>query len=286
MTPAERNELKDKMSASFSFSEVKDLCFSLGIDPDSVPGETKPDKIRELILMCERRGREDELAQVVEAKIKGNVGTSQTSRPAQTSSQTNPDKKIIILFLAANPKDTPQLRLDEEVRTIDDKLRLAQFRDKFDIKQQWATRPSDILDAMLRYKPDIVHFSGHGSKGGELIFENVSGQSQPVSAEALGALFAARKGVRCVVMNACYADAHASAITKSVDCVVGMTRAVSDAAAINFASGFYRSLGEGLNAQEAFDLGKVQIMLDGGDEQKTPHLRTRKGVDASEVKFS
>lgn len=284
MTPAERTELKDKMTASFSFSEVKDLCFSLGIDSDSVPGETKPDKIRELILMCERRGRVDELVSAVNSQIKKVSGAKPANDAPQPSAKSDPNKKITILFLAANPKDTPQLRLDEEVRTIDEKLRQASLREKFDLKSHWAVRTTDIIDAMLRHAPDIVHFAGHGTKG-DLVFENKAGLSQPVSPEALAMLFEAAEGVRCVVMNACYSDLHADSVTKVVDCVMGMRAPISDEAALSFASGFYRSLGDGKTVQRAFNFGKAQIMLDGGDEQKTPHLRTRKGVDANDVRF-
>ncbi len=139
---------------------------------------------------------------------------------------------------------------------------------------------------MRRYKPDIVHFSGHGSADGALIFEDASGAAKPVSAEAVGEMFRVLKGVRCVVMNACWSDTHATQIAKSVDCVIGMSRSVSDAAAIGFAAGFYGSLGDGKSVGEAFDLGKVQIMLDGGDEQKTPRLKPRSGVDPASVTFA
>ncbi len=285
MTPAERNELKDKMITSFSFSEVKDLCFSLGIDPDSVPGETKPDKIRELILMCERRGREDELIKAVNAQKEKLAKQIGAGNPGQNLAPDNPNKKITILFLAANPTGTKKLQLDDEVRTIDEKLQQGQYRDNFDLKSHWAVRTGDIIDALLRHKPDIVHFAGHGDDG-DLIFENnKTGKPQLVSPEALSATFEAAEGVRCVVMNACYSDMHADAITKSVDCVVGMKYPISDEAAMSFASGFYRGVGEGKNINKALNFGKAQIMLDGGDEQKTPHLRTRKGVDANEVKF-
>ena len=54
------------------------------------------------------------------------------------------DRPIKILFFAANPKDTSQLRLDEEMRAIDQAIRQAEFRDKFDIKQQWAARVVDL----------------------------------------------------------------------------------------------------------------------------------------------
>ena len=181
-----------------------------------------------------------------------------------------PAKKITILFLAANPKSTDRLRLDEEVRTIDERLRLAQYRDKFNLQEQWAVRTGDILDAMLRYQPDIVHFSGHGSTDGALIFEDASGAAKPVSAAALGALFEALEGVRCVVMNACWSATHAGQIAEYVDCVVGMSRSVSDAAGVSFAAGFYRGLGDRKSVAAALKLGKAQIMLDGSDEQKTP----------------
>jgi len=38
---------------------------------------------------------------------------------------------IKILFLAANPKYTDRLRLDEDVRAIKERLRLADLRDPF-----------------------------------------------------------------------------------------------------------------------------------------------------------
>jgi len=79
-------------------------------------------------------------------------------------------------------------------------------------------------------------------------------------------------------MNACWSNTHATQIAKDVDCVIGMARSVSDDAAIGFAAGFYRSLGEGKSVGKAFELGKVQIMLDGGSEQSTPRLKARSAI--------
>jgi len=301
LTQPQLVELNSKMNQVFSQGDVESLCFDLGIDFDSLPGQGKAAKIRELVAFCQRRGRDDELLAKVQAERPhvvwpgapaaqptvsqaGGVATSPNLPPPPPPPA--PAKKITILFLAANPKDQDPLRLGEEVRTIDEQLRLAQHRDRFNLEQQWAVRTGDILAAMRRYKPDIVHFSGHGSAGGNLIFEDVSGATKEVSAAALGEMFRVLKGVRCVVMNACWSDKHAGAIAKSVDCVIGMSRAVSDAAAMGFAAGFYGSLGDGLSVGEAFDQGKLQIMLDGGDEQKTPRLKSRAGVAAETVKFA
>lgn len=108
-----------------------------------------------------------------------------------------------ILFLAANPKDTDQLELNVEFRSIDEKLRLAEFRDMFDLRTQWAVRVTDLQGALLRYTPHIVHFSGHGSPTSEIILADNVGNSQPVSPEALRSLFSTlRDNIRCVVLNA------------------------------------------------------------------------------------
>jgi len=133
-------------------------------------------------------------------------------------------KTIKILFLAANPKDTPRVRLDEEIRGIREALLRSEFRDKFDIEQEWAVRVSDLQSYLLQHKPDIVHFSGHGSKDNtensqpdsvraisfskhgnelsEIILEDNAGNSQPVSTRALSQLFSVLKdNIRCVVLN-------------------------------------------------------------------------------------
>jgi hypothetical protein len=75
-----------------------------------------------------------------------------------------------ILFLAANPKGTSPLRLDEEVRDIQEGLQRAVNRDQFSLYSRWAVRPRDIHRAMLDIKPQIVHFSGHGAGSSGLVF--------------------------------------------------------------------------------------------------------------------
>ena len=61
-----------------------------------------------------------------------------------------------------------------------------------------------------------------------------------------------------------------------------MDRAVEDNAAIDFASGFYRSLGDGMSAQEAFDLGKAQVLMNNRNAQ-APQLRVMAGRNANEI---
>lgn len=180
---------------------------------------------------------------------------------------------IKILFLAANPSDTTRLRLAEEFRSIDQALRGAEFRDMFDLQQHGAVRVTDLQDCLLRHTPDIVHFSGHGSKRSEIFLEDQLGESHPVPVPALSKLFSVFKdNIRCVVLNACYSEEQARAMSEHIDCVVGMSKAIGDLSAISFATAFYRALGYGRDVKAAFDLGCVEIHLEDLNEQDTPQL--------------
>ena len=181
-----------------------------------------------------------------------------------------------ILFLAANPKGTPPTRLDEEIRTIEERIRLAEMRDLFDVKYQLALRTTDLHRALLQHKPEIVHFAGLGTVSGEILLEDVAGESFPVSAASIGRLFSILKdNVRCVVINARYAETQAHAIAKHVDCVIGMSRMVGDAAAaICFAAAFYQALGFGRTIRTAFDLACNQLELEGRNGDVSPVLLT------------
>lgn len=179
----------------------------------------------------------------------------------------------VILFLAANPFGTNRVEFDREFREIDKALRTTEFRDMFDIRWFGAVRPSDLQGYLRRYKPNIVHFSGHGNQSGSIVLEDRAGISHAVPIEALSKLFSLLKGsIRCVVLNACYTEPQAQAIAKHVDCVIGMSNAIQDEAAISFATCFYEALGCGDNIQSAFELGCNQINLEDLKDQDKPRL--------------
>lgn len=180
---------------------------------------------------------------------------------------------IKILFLAANPTNTAWLRVGEESRAIDEALRKSEFRAAFQIEKQFAVRVGDLSELLLRHQPDIVHFSGHGTNQSEIILENASGESHFVSARALSRLFSVlTEKIRCVVLNACYSKEQAEAIAQHIDCVVGMSDEIDDAASISFSAAFYQALGYGQDVKKAFDLGRLQIDLENLDEQDIPRL--------------
>jgi hypothetical protein len=193
-------------------------------------------------------------------------------------------EKIKALFLAANPTTTPRLGLDEEIRAITEKIRASEYRDSVQLISAWAVRPDDLLQTLNEHKPQIVHFSGHGSQTGQLILLDKNGNPKSVSSEAIQALFRTLKdNVRIVVLNACHSHLQAKAVVEVIDCVIGMRTAISDQAAITFAASFYRAIGFGHSIQQAVEQGRTALLLEGIPEENTPELLTRVGIDPSEV---
>jgi hypothetical protein len=193
-----------------------------------------------------------------------------------TDEKSRMQPSISILFLAADPTNASRLRLGEEFREIQEKLKLAKLRDNFRLElPQLSVRPADISQAMLDIEPQIVHFSGHGTSTGALCFENQAGQTHLVQPQAIAALFEQfAHQVNCVVLNACFSDVQAEAIAQHIEYVIGMNQEIGDKAAIAFAIGFYQALGAGRTVEEAYKLGCVQIRLQGIAEYLTPVIKS------------
>lgn len=182
-----------------------------------------------------------------------------------------------ILLLSANPTNTSNLRLDEEMREIEAGLQRAKGREKFEIISKWAIRTEDLRRALLDNEPQIVHFSGHGAGNQGLALENNSGKMQLVSASSLARLFKLFPKIECVVLNACYSEVQAKAIHQHIDYVIGMNKSIGDKAAIKFAVGFYDALGAGRTIEDGFEFGCTSIDLESIPESSTPVLKSRKG---------
>jgi hypothetical protein len=180
--------------------------------------------------------------------------------------------KTSILVLAANPKDTPSLRLNEEVREIQSGLQRNR-RKSFYVRQDLAARPRDVRRSLLEHRPLIVHFCGHGIGEEGLLLEDDHGSSQLVSTDAIAGLFELFcNQVKCVVLNACFSESQARAIVSHVEFVVGMSREIGDRAAIEFAMGFYDAIAAGESYEIAFRFGCNAIELAGLYGHRIPVL--------------
>lgn len=192
--------------------------------------------------------------------------------------------RVKALLLAANPIKKNKLALDEEIRAITTKLRAAEYRDCVELISAQAVRPDDLSQLLLQHKPHIVHFSGHGNEAGDIILADDRGKPKPLNPRALTTLIGILKdNIRVVILNACYSEGLAEALTQVVDCAVGMSTAVHDNSAIVFAAAFYRAIGFGRSVQTAFDLGVQAVLAEGLPGEDTPQLKTKHGIRAADV---
>jgi hypothetical protein len=209
--------------------------------------------------------------QHVEATHMVRVGRSQPAGPYMMK----------VLFLAASPPNMPPIRIDEEIREIQQEIRLGRQRDRIQLETRWAVRPRDISRALLEVEPHVVHFAGHGG-GGEESFaaEDEYGNASVVPVGGLVELFeVARENVECVLVNACSTERLARGLSSVIRCVVGMRQPVGDRSAIRFSIGFYQALSAGRPVEDAFRLGRAQMMMapDSESDPLAPLLLCRNG---------
>jgi hypothetical protein len=215
-------------------------------------------------------------------------------------------QKHVILFLAANPSGMNSLALDQECRAVQQELRLStDGRFDFRLESRWAASIDDLGRHLLELDPTVIHFSGHGGGSQGLFFQAEDGAPQIVSARALQQIIESTAcNARVAVLNACYSIEQAYALRCTVDCVVGMTSAISDVAARSFAVAFYRVLGYRRSVGNAFSHAVAILRAKGHLHESdtwlsrdikpgvfnasdtnscTPQCLTRDGVDAYKI---
>lgn len=212
--------------------------------------------------------------------------SSELAKQAQLHSEMNRNplvlnlpEKIRVLFLAANPLDQDQLRLDEEIRAITEKIRMADYRDSVELISRWAVRSSDVLQALNEHTPHIIHFSGHGARN-SIAFVDPSGNTKLVSADAIVQVInSASDNVQLVLFNSCFSSTQAQATTQHVPFAIGKRAEIGDEAARLFAAQFYSAIGFGRSVKNSFDQAIAALLAEGIHEENTPILFCKEGFD-------
>lgn len=205
------------------------------------------------------------------------------------------DNRKVILFLASNPSETSKLQLEKEFVRIFNGIQ--EGSKDLKLVSEWAITPSDLQQAILKHRPNIIHFAGHGAsekqgngsdrdilfEGGNsngILLQDASGRPQLVRTNALD-LFETMKdlngmNIEVVILNACHQDEQARAISQHVPYVIGTNDTIDDNAAIEFSTGFYRGLSNrNGDINFAFRLAKNNIMLQGLEDSMVPVMYSK-----------
>ena len=167
---------------------------------------------------------------------------------------------ITILFVKANPAGTGWVDTDIELRELKRKLGRGKYHDRFRVEPLPAARVEDLDEALRRHNPYILHFSGHGTRDGELIFQGADdAESQPLAAEDLAEKLRVHQKeadppVCLVVLAGCDTAAIAKRLARHVDCAIGLDDSVKDRTVARFLTpSLYAALADGRSVANAVE---------------------------------
>lgn len=200
-------------------------------------------------------------------------------------------EQVRILFVAANPSDTGRLQLTEEMHQVQERLLRSQNGARFALFIQPELRANQLASALMRHRPHIIHFSGHGTKSGALMLvdPHQTATRRPLELSALRELLhILGENLFCVVLNACYtgiSESQGLALADTAGAVIGMTDAVDDQSAIEFSASFYEALAFGRSVQDALELGKTAVDATGQPGAQFPRLFHRPAIKPRELRL-
>lgn len=180
---------------------------------------------------------------------------------------------VRVLLLWTNPSDSDVLQLNAESQRIVARLQNSAEPNAFQIRVVESVRPEQLLDLCNEYQPKLIHFGGHGTASGDLLFESEHGLSHAVSPEALAAaLENSADTTQIVLLNACHSFIPAARLAQFIPFVVAMRAAIADEAALVFAEAFYAALACQRSIPNAFAQGVAALRLAGLPDHDLPLL--------------
>ncbi len=203
--------------------------------------------------------------------------------------------KINILFIASNPDieftdddgntiQQQKLKLEKEAREIHESIQKSLKRDSISFETRWAARVTDLIQFINEVNPTILHFSGHGTSDGKLVFQDNNDKPKLLNMETLVELInASSDSLRLVVLNNCYSSLISEKIIDNIEASIGMNNSIGDDAAIVFASQLYSSIGFGLSLEKSYQQAIVALKLYDIPEDETPKLFVSDGIEAKEI---
>lgn len=196
-----------------------------------------------------------------------------------------PEKLRVLLLGAASAGD---LRIGREQQRIRAAVQSATHRDLIELEAHPAATVDVFLDALPRFRPHIVHFSGHSAQ--DLIAfekdEDRRHESAIVSAGAFArAIAAVDDKPLLVLLNSCHSAAQTGNLVDTVPFAIGMSDSIGDVDAITYAARFYAAIAEGQSVQSAHMISQAAVEMNGLPGHDLPTLACAPNVDPAATKL-
>lgn len=196
-----------------------------------------------------------------------------------------------LLAIIASPTEWEPLQVEDEWKNLQDALKPLVDEGRLTLTRLNPPTLNQLQSMLRREEYHIVHFIGHGefdktTQQGTLIFENADRAPRVVRDDQVATLFNDTKSLRLVLLNACdsartdagnpFAGVAPRLVQRGVPAVLAMQFPISDPAAINLSTEFYRTLADGYPVDAAMNEARRAIYLDNNPlEWGTPVLLMR-----------
>jgi hypothetical protein len=212
---------------------------------------------------------------------------SQTEADVAELREMRPPKveRLRILMLAASSEG--DLRVGREQSRIRAAVESAHHRDLIEFEAKTSATTADLLDGLTKFRPHVVHFSGHSDEKLIVFEDNLDDQHSGVVVDAkvfASALGAISDPPLLVVLNSCRSASQIEDLVQQVvPFAIGMSDGIEDRDAIAYAARFYASVANGTSILEAHNLGRAALALDGLPGADLPQLAHAPDVDPHNV---
>ncbi|MFD5494381.1 hypothetical protein ACFWH4_16040 [Streptomyces sp. NPDC127091] len=196
-----------------------------------------------------------------------------------------PEKLRVLLLGAASDGD---LRVGREQQRIRAVVQGSTHRDLVELDVHPAATVDVFLDALPRFRPHVVHFSGHSAEDLIAFEKDVDDfhESAIVSDGAFArAIAAVDDKPLLVLLNSCHSAAQAAKLIDTVPFAIGMSDSIGDIDAMIYAARFYAAVAEGQSVQAAHLLSQAAIEMNGLIDHDLPTLFCAADVDPSAAKL-
>lgn len=195
-------------------------------------------------------------------------------------------KHLDVLYLTASPDEDNALRVDVEMRQVQEAVRGSKLRDNISLHYRPAADLDSIIQGLNDHSPRIVHFSGHGYTGGIAVdhAKVVRPTGKVVTFDLLSkAIAATDTPPQVIVLNACQSSGARKAFLPPAQAIIVMADSISDLAATAFATKFYAAIAAGQSLKSAFAQGQVAVAVVSIDEADTPKLIVADNINPAKI---
>jgi CHAT domain len=212
------------------------------------------------------------------------IGTKRAAKAKLITKQPT----LRIAFLSANPETDQPLRTDIEARNLARALKSTTNRERIIVRFIPAAQWIDFLDAINEFKPQIIHFSGHGG-GGTILLDNddvYDDGGNSIDYHLLNKFIGSTAfKPEVLVLNACETVDGADIFLENIKAVVAMESSIDDAAAAYFTTFFYKALAEGQPLSKAVEQAKLALSALNLPDSELPTIISASLTNLDKIKF-